>query len=269
MCVLVAKAKNARKITEQEIINCANSNPDGFGMAWVENGKVKTMRTFKVKDIIRKNNELRDDQAIIYHFRIATHGSISKKNCHPFLSKEQNIAFAHNGILGIENHGDWTDSETAFRFLFLPILKHNSISSSAFNNAIETIIGSSKFAFLQGGETLTTFGNFIKEDGGILFSNSSYKSNKWLDFKSFPNYCMQNSMLMPEDDETHEMELYYARQDIEADLSNDYFSMELSTKKSIEKYIDMEFNSIQLTYPTITRKEVKEEVKRLLPYYMS
>ena len=269
MCVLVAKAKNARKITEQEIINCANSNPDGFGMAWVENGKVKTMRTFNVNEIIRKNDQLRDDQAIIYHFRIATHGSISKNNCHPFLSKEQNIAFAHNGILNIANHNDWTDSETAFRFIFLPILKHNSISSSEFNNVIETIIGSSKFAFLQGDETLTTFGNFIKEDGGILFSNSSYKSREWFGCNSFPTTCvLGNNAFVSDDDDTHEMELYYARQDIEEDLSNDYFNFDLSTNKAREKYIDMEFSSLQFTYPSITRKEVKKEIERLLPYYV-
>ena len=179
MCILIAKKSNVRKMTTQEIKNSASNNPNGFGISYVYKGDMYIHKTFNLDDIIKLNDYLPDDTPIIYHFRIATHGQINEKNCHPFIDKEQGIAFAHNGVLSIENdkQKDWTDSETAFRYIFLPLLKVMDINSNEFECAVNTIIGSSKFAFLQENGDITTFGNFISEDG-LLFSNGTYAYDK-------------------------------------------------------------------------------------------
>lgn len=179
MCILIAKKSNVRKMTTQEIKNSASNNPDGFGMSYVYKGKMYIHKTFILEDIIKINDELPSDTPIIYHFRIATHGKVNENNCHPFIDKEQGVSFAHNGVLSIENdkQKDWTDSETAFRYIFLPLLKVMDINSNEFECAVNTIIGSSKFAFLQENGEITTFGNFINEDG-LLFSNSTYTYDK-------------------------------------------------------------------------------------------
>lgn len=175
MCILIAKAQNVRKMTEQEIRNSASNNPDGFGMAYVVGGHLFVHKTFELNEIIDMNNRLPNDTPIIYHFRIATHGTVKVSNCHPFMGEDADVAFAHNGVLSIQNdkEKDWTDSETAFRYLFEPLLKVVDIKSEQFERAVNTIIGSSKFAFLQENGEVTTFGNFINEDG-LLFSNSTY-----------------------------------------------------------------------------------------------
>ena len=44
---------------------------------------------------LRHLSEVGDDEDCIIHFRLATHGSICRANCHPFT--ENGIYFAHNG----------------------------------------------------------------------------------------------------------------------------------------------------------------------------
>lgn len=44
-------------------------------------------------------SEVSDDEDCIIHFRLATHGSICRANCHPF--SLDGIYFAHNGVLPI------------------------------------------------------------------------------------------------------------------------------------------------------------------------
>ncbi len=177
MCILIAKAAAVRKMTTEEIRNSATSNPDGFGMAYVVgDGKIHVHKTFNVDEIIKLNDELPEWASIIYHFRIATHGSVNLANCHPFLDKERGVVFGHNGILHIKNFGDMTDSETAFRYLLAPNIQEQNIMQNAeLDIAVDAIIDSSKFALMNTKGEVKTYGQFIDEDG-LLFSNTTYKS---------------------------------------------------------------------------------------------
>lgn len=177
MCILIAKQRESRKMTEQEIRNSANANPDGFGIAFVlDTPQINVYKTFNVSEIIEINNSLPDDAAVLYHFRIATHGSVSLANCHPFLDEKLGVAFAHNGILSVKSHEDMTDSETAFRYLLSPHLRDNMdiLQNDDLDIAVESIIGTSKFAFINESGDVKTYGQFIIDDG-LLFSNSSYQ----------------------------------------------------------------------------------------------
>lgn len=174
MCILVVKKAGVRKPTKKEINNCAKANPDGFGVAYIDkNGSLIVEHSFDVKTILKINKKyISQETPAIYHFRIATHGSICENNCHPFYDKDSGIAFAHNGILSIKNEGDMTDSETAFRRIFLPIIKTEGFGE-ALDKAVDALIDSSKFAFIDSNGNIKTYGDFIEQDS-ILWSNTSF-----------------------------------------------------------------------------------------------
>ena len=109
------------------------------------------------------------DEPCLLHFRLATHGSIKKSNCHPFYDVETDTYFMHNGVLDIKPKGDKTDSETAFREYLVPEIKASGLDSDELAYTVNCIIGCSKFAFLQG-DNVRMFGHF-EEWRGCHFSN--------------------------------------------------------------------------------------------------
>lgn len=145
---------------------CARCNPHGFGFA-SESDYYKTMEYDK---FLYRLSRVSKDEACIIHFRLATTGSKRRANCHPF--KLRNLFFMHNCVLPICTDNDKTDSETAFRrYLARPAARYG-IHSSKLRGAVETIIGTSKFAFMCDGE-IQEFGQFTEIDG-LHFSNTRW-----------------------------------------------------------------------------------------------
>lgn len=110
---------------------------------------------------------------LIMHFRLATHGSVKRDNCHPFYDGETGTWFAHNGVLNVRPKRDTTDSETAFRELFVPYIKQYGLNADETRYTIRQVLAntSSKFAFLQG-EDLQLFGEYKQlANGGCWYSN--------------------------------------------------------------------------------------------------
>lgn len=163
MCLLIVKPKGV-KMPKKSILRKAHMcNPHGCGFA-------STNDYFKSLDFDTFYDRLKQvdiDEACIIHFRYATHGTVKRSNCHPFRHKD--VFFAHNGILPITPYKDKTDSETAFRKFFVPAIENYGLHSAELVEAVESIIGYSKFAFLRDNEVVT-FGNFFDIDG-LLFSN--------------------------------------------------------------------------------------------------
>ena len=182
MCILIAKPKGIDMPSEKTMKTCWNANPDGAGIAWSDGTKIFLRKGFmKWNDFIKeyRSLNLHDFNAII-HFRIATHGTVTAANTHPF-SVNSHLVAGHNGILPIKNEGDWTDSETFFKRIAAPILENYRLDSQVFELAVQSIIGYSKFAFLSDKGELVTFGDFHLEDG-IFYSNYSF-----IDYKAFYN----------------------------------------------------------------------------------
>lgn len=153
---------------KREILDaCAMANPDGFGFA-SEMDYYKTMSYGRFLDRLEM---VRTDEACIIHFRLATHGSKRRGNCHPF--KVGDLYFAHNGVLPITPDFDKTDSETAFRrYLAKPAAAYG-LDSWQLNRAVDAIIGPSKFAFFRDGE-IATFGSFVTIDS-VRYSNTRWQ----------------------------------------------------------------------------------------------
>jgi len=179
MCIICIKPAGVQRPTKEQLNAMLTTNPDGFGyMTWSPDKGLQVRKTMDAKKFIQWVENIPDEQPVVYHARIATHGSIQECNCHPFLSADQQWGFAHNGILTIQNEGDMTDSETFFRRIAEPLLAAGYTPTvegyGAFDAMVASIIGSSKFVFMNNEGSVFHYGNFI-EDGGLLFSNSSYK----------------------------------------------------------------------------------------------
>ncbi|MBQ9473863.1 MAG: class II glutamine amidotransferase [Bacteroidales bacterium] len=147
------------------------ANPHGIGFADAEGNHGKTLDLSCFLQAIKKRHK---DAACIIHFRLATHGSISEKNCHPFHDPATGIWFAHNGVLPIPSHDDMTDSEIFFREGFLNALDNSRLS---FNDPelwryVEQVRGSSRFIFMRG-DTVVKLGQWHTRNG-VFYSNLNW-----------------------------------------------------------------------------------------------
>ena len=144
-------------------------NPDGCGLVT----PTTTYKGLNVDTLLKRLHERDINEPCLMHFRLATHGSIRRANCHPFRDTQSDCSFMHNGILNIKPIGDKTDSETAFLRYFVPEIRKHGLDSDELAYAVHQVIGSSKFAFLQG-DTVRLFGEY-QQWHGSWFSNLRFR----------------------------------------------------------------------------------------------
>lgn len=155
--------------------NCWKNNPDGAGFAYSDGRKLRLVKGLMSWESFEKALKEAGDLTkypTMLHFRIATHGTVKPANTHPFNVNDRIVA-GHNGILSITAEGDLTDSETFFKRVCNPMLKRFEMSSPEFAEVVQSLIDSSKLAFLSDSGEVKMFGKFI-EDTGVFYSNSSY-----------------------------------------------------------------------------------------------
>lgn len=150
MCIIAYGIK--KDIGNQRFQNCLTNNPDGFFLIGFKRGNEDNKPEFLVRTLLKKEvvatwEKIPNDYIVLLHARIKTHGSISEKNVHGW--NGDNWYFCHNGILSLKNKGDLTDSETFFRYLFLPAFGKTDIeeTNEGIDNMVNSVIGSSKFVF--------------------------------------------------------------------------------------------------------------------------
>lgn len=170
MCVLLVKPANTPVPAKDIIEACCKANPDGFGFAT----PTRYFRTMDKDEFIKECMSLAECEPAIIHMRWATHGSKRTDNCHPFFDEETGTYFAHNGILPFYPKGDITDSEFAFRTFIVPSVKAHGFDSRSVAYSCSRIIGTSKFALLNGSK-VRMFGHFEKIEG-VYFSNLRWAS---------------------------------------------------------------------------------------------
>jgi hypothetical protein len=184
MCILIIKPKNVDFPPDQYLIDAWVSNPDGAGIAWTD-GK----ETFLRKGFMELNHFLlfvdtlrisHVSYDVMMHMRWATHGSVKKGNCHPFIVSPdvrdlqkcryhgKDLILAHNGIVHGKEYNKRTKNDLSDTMLFTKRLYHLGIS----HEGIQKILHGGKFAIMNP-DGITTYGHFI-EESGILYSNDSY-----------------------------------------------------------------------------------------------
>lgn len=95
MCVIIHKPAGVQMPQLHILESCFLRNRDGIGFCTSSGKSWHGMSFYKFLSELGKTD---DSEEIIIHFRWATHGSVSRKNCHPFYDKEHDIWFAHNGF---------------------------------------------------------------------------------------------------------------------------------------------------------------------------
>lgn len=183
MCVLIAKPSNVSIPKKEYLENCWETNPDGAGFAYSYGEEIVMRKGFMTfADFEKAINEVDlYEVPCIIHFRIATHGTVKPENTHPFVVNDDVVA-AHNGILSVKNEGDMTDSETFFKRICAPILNTYPLDSLEFGLMVNSIIGSSKLAFLDRHGFVKIYGDFHEHEG-VYYSNYSYE-----DFGGYGRY---------------------------------------------------------------------------------
>lgn len=191
MCIIAAKPAGVKMPSTETIHNMWVGNPDGAGIMYVKDGRVRiekgfmTYESFKAKiDELSRTLDM-TKTACVMHFRITTHGGTRPENCHPFpvtdsipalkkLSANVTLGVAHNGIIpitprkGISDTMEYIATQLAPLHRALPGFTTNKDAMLMIKNAIN-----SKMAFLDRKGRIFTIGDFV-EDDGILYSNESY-----------------------------------------------------------------------------------------------
>lgn len=183
MCIIAIKPREVGYPSYKRVKNMCENNSDGFAIVWHVMGEpVRNYRTLNEKKFLKKYNEITStykakDVSLFIHARIKTHGTQKLENCHGWIEDKIGLAFAHNGILSIKNRDDMTDSETFFRDIFAPVFELGGWDAG--ERAIKACIGTSKFCFMDMYGNLIHYGQYIKGDDGILYSNDSYLECTW------------------------------------------------------------------------------------------
>ena len=189
MCVAIYKPENVQTPSLDTLKKCWDTNPDGAGFALCTGGDKYAIKihkgymTWKQFKVAFEKYRLADFAGnMLLHFRIATHGSISPGNTHPFclagdvkLLKHTNVltnyALIHNGILPIKPERDISDTMEFCRRL-APLYQN---IPSVFN-LIEGMTGNNKIAVMTR-ERVHLFGQWERVEG-VYFSNLLWN---WVD----------------------------------------------------------------------------------------
>jgi hypothetical protein len=184
MCIIAIKDAGVQFPTIDTVETMCGNNPDGFAVVWHKAGDKhsRVYRTMNRESFLKRykmivRNYDYKTTSLYIHARIATHGSLKQSNCHGFVDHRTRLCFAHNGILGIKNRDDLTDSETFFRDYFIPVYRHGGWFEA--EKLIKDTIGYSKFVFMDGDGRLRRFGNYIRDNAGVLYSNSSFRRHPY------------------------------------------------------------------------------------------
>ncbi len=195
MCQLLGISSNKKvdiQFSLKEFKERGKRNPHGFGFVFYENGipkLIKKQKSLKDEDIEKEDYKFKS-KIIIGHVRLASCGSQSYENTHPFVIGKW--SFAHNGtVREVKNwqlnkfkpKGD-TDSEYAFCYLLERISGKETIYEivSILKNEASEIAKIGRFNFLlSDGEHLYAYGDdslyFVKREAPfqeVKLKNTGY-----------------------------------------------------------------------------------------------
>jgi predicted glutamine amidotransferase len=110
MCIIMHRTANAGVIPTGFLEYNALRNPDGFGLAWREDGHIVAQKwgpddMQEFMGVLSDLNETPDID-FVAHFRFATHGAKCAALSHPFMYEDpgtgEPVYVFHNGIIDIK-----------------------------------------------------------------------------------------------------------------------------------------------------------------------
>lgn len=206
MCVIVVQEG---KFPGWDIMkNCWDKNPDGAGYMFQIDGQVHLSKGYMSFETLKRSvmASVPDYKhaTIVYHFRIATHGTVTPNNTHPYpysnvvehmraLELRCGLGVAHNGMISKIDAASQRKEDISDTAQF--ILEHykEDIKLSSIIKAFqrETERSRSRFAILTGTKVFTSgkfyniagckFSNFYSHTPTITYPKSqvSYQTLPW------------------------------------------------------------------------------------------
>lgn len=221
MCVIAYKPEGVKFPSRDILQSCWDGNRDGAGYMYACDGKVHIRKGFMDFESLMDSldsDRTRTGDAIPYviHFRIQTQGGVRKDCCHPFpLSKDMDdlrllrcktdIGIAHNGIIALTSMGKGSKVSYSDTMEFITEYASRIIKGVDWHKdrdkveLIDRLCGG-RLAILGKDGHCELVGDWIK-DGGIYYSNASYRSyrsywdyedpvaiDEWEEFKLHEGY---------------------------------------------------------------------------------
>lgn len=192
MCLAIYKEGNL-KIAEKALRCGFESNNDGCGLAWVEDGKIHVEKGMFTWDAFLGLYQQHEQCPMLIHFRKSTHGKKNEANCHPFLFNDGKLALIHNGVLPIKcSEADYSDTwHLVYKVLEPLVQKHGcSIDDGGLSWLLKVAIGTDKIAVMDETGEAVIFNedkgtwedaeSFTEgEKGKVWFSNNSFRNETW------------------------------------------------------------------------------------------
>ena len=192
MCIICVSNKGTQQPTTTQIKTMFRNNPHGAGYMVARNGHVEIHKGFMdLDDFLRQleSEQFTEDDVVVYHFRISTQARVTPEMTHPFpltsdISRCEKLdllcpcGVAHNGIIHMTSGLSKRYSDTALfiaSYMHKVVRKPSDLYDEAVLEILEKLIGS-KMAIMDKSGYVATVGNFITEDNGLMFSNSTYQS---------------------------------------------------------------------------------------------
>lgn len=192
MCIIVYKPEDLELPSISTLFKCYNFNPHGAGFCIRTEHGVEIRKGFMTfqdftdaLEIASKRFNLKQKD-VVFHFRLATQGSINPQNCHPFpvtfrekelreLSINADMAVAHNGIILFCGYEKKMSDTMAFIRDYLAFIKDH-VNDQIINELIYHATDS-KFAIMTT-KKVNLIGSFIqRKEDGCFYSNYSYYKN--------------------------------------------------------------------------------------------
>lgn len=200
MCVIASIPAGAGRLSDDILATMWQRNPDGAGIMYAADGRVWGHKGLMTLDALRAAVAAVPDGApLVIHCRIATSGGISPEMTHPFpvsrrlrrlraLDWTADIGIAHNGIIAGFGGKEISDTADFARSVACPLL-HSDIAERAIEKTIAAATYGSRLAIMYGDGHVIHTGDWVK-DGGILFSNETYKKRLaiWPDYDKMDSW---------------------------------------------------------------------------------
>lgn len=189
MCI-IAYYKKGMKPTRERIEYMCLRNPDGVGVAYNDGKKVYFSKGLVNADgVLEFINAIRPHaNEILFHARIATSGGISAAKCHPYplTSNDARLDITrytgrdpvvfHNGVFSLTPEIGKNDTQTFIKQSLAPLHKSDpsALKNGGFDSLITLATRGSRVAIMYP-DGVRFFGTWETDDGGVLYSNTSYK----------------------------------------------------------------------------------------------
>ena len=194
MCIIFSKPANIEFPSILTLRNCWENNPHGAGYVFAKDGHVFIRKGFMTWEEFIENVDFNDlvAHACVFHFRYATHGSVSVGNCHPFPATGKlkakklrtDVAIAHNGVIrnAMIMKDDYSDTMTYIETNIRPFWTRCQEKGTKYmyygkkNQKILLEDTKSKWSFLFGDGTIINVGTGFQQDG-IWYSNGDFQNS--------------------------------------------------------------------------------------------